>query len=96
MIPVLLRIRNQPRADLVKGVHITGAPYSTRQVMKGNCFGAVSFDKVRVEAADVMSAFVSVDPAAQPTSRFILAKGALLQIFQSYTKLQTSNNTHEL
>ena len=77
MIPVLLRIRHQPRADLVKGVHITGAPYSTRQVMKGNCFGAISFDKVPVAAADVMSAFVSVDAAASPSSRFILAKGAL-------------------
>jgi hypothetical protein len=75
MIPVLLRIRHQPRADLVKGVHITGAPYSTRQVMKGNCFGAISFDKVPVAAADVMSAFVSVDAAAPPSSRFILAKG---------------------
>jgi hypothetical protein len=92
MIPLLLRIRHQPRADFVKGVHITGAPYSTRQVMKGNCFGAISFDKVHVAAADVMSAFVSVDAAAPPSSRFILAKGTPLQILQSSTVHQTSIN----
>ena len=76
MIPVLLRIRQRPRSDLVKGVHITGTPYASRQVMKGNNFGAISFDNVPVAADDVMSAFVSVDAAAPPSSRFVLAKGA--------------------
>ena len=75
MVPVLLRIRQQPRAELVKGVHITGTPYSSRQVMKGNCFGAISFDNVPVAACDVMSAFISVDTAAAPSNRFVLAKG---------------------
>jgi hypothetical protein len=78
MVPVLLRIRKQPRAELVKGVHITGAPYSSRQVMKGNCFGAISFDNVPVAASDIMSAFISVDAAAPPSSRFVLAKGPQL------------------
>ncbi len=75
MVPVLLRIREQPRAELVKGVHITGTPYSSRQVMKGNCFGAISFDNVPVAAGDIMSAFISVDSAAAPGNRFVLAKG---------------------
>lgn len=77
MIPVLLRIRQRPRSDLVNGVHITGTPYASRQVMKGNNFGAISFDNVPVAADDVMSAFVSVDAAAPPSCRFVLAKGAL-------------------
>ncbi len=75
MIPVLLRLRARPRSDLVKGIHITGAPYASRQVMKGNCFGAISFDNVPVAASDVMSAFISVDAAASPSNRFLLAKG---------------------
>lgn len=77
MIPVLLRLRDRPRSDLVKGVHITGTPYASRQVMKGNCFGAISFDHVPVAASDVMSAFVSVDAAAPPSNRFLLAKGSI-------------------
>jgi hypothetical protein len=76
MIPVLLRIRPRPRSDLVTGVNINGAPYSSRQVMKGNCFGAISFDNVAVAASDIMSAFISVDAAAPPSNRFVLAKGS--------------------
>ena len=56
MVPVLLRIRERPHAALVKGLHISDESYSSRQVMKGNRFGSITFDNVSCTSDDIMYA----------------------------------------